>query len=95
MLESLKQVIQQIGQGLTAQHMGEMSATAHQIERQNLSTPSSGRQSRVVLITSNDPLVPAFDYTTSLSRQTRSVIEVLYINPADKTEKTVSAVSDV
>jgi hypothetical protein len=33
MYAQLKSVLQQIGQGLTAQHMGEMSATIGQIEK--------------------------------------------------------------
>jgi len=91
MIEQLKSVIQQIGQGLSAQHMAEMSAAVDQIERRSLNFQLAGGQSRIVLIASTDPIGPAFDFVVDIAKQTSSVIEVLYITPADEAKSTFSS----
>lgn len=86
MLEQLKLVLQQVGQGLSAQHIGEMSATVEQIDRRSQNFQLAGGQGRIVLIASTDPVGPAFDFVVDIAKQTRSLIEVLYITPADETK---------
>ena len=90
MIEQLKSVMQQIGQGLSAQHMGEMSATVYQIEKRSQSFHLAGGQGRIVLIASTDPVGPAFDFVADLAKQTRSLIEVLYITPAIETKSSLN-----
>jgi hypothetical protein len=84
MFAHLKSVLQQIGQGLTAQHMGEMSATVKHIEKRCKTYHSAGGQSRIVLIASTDLTGPAFDFVVAIAKQTRSLIEVLYIAPGNE-----------
>lgn len=48
MIEQLKSVLQQIGQGLSVQHMGEMSATVDQIEKRSQNFHLAGGQGRIV-----------------------------------------------
>lgn len=88
MYAQLKSMLQQIGQGLTAQHMGEMSATVQQIEKRCKTFHLAGGQTRVVLITSIDPLGPAFDFVVDVAKRTKSVIEVLYIKPGNEANGT-------
>lgn len=88
MIEEFKSVIQQIGQGLSVQHMGEMSATIEQIDRRSERFQLAGGQGRIVLIASTDPLGPAFDFVVDIAKRTRSIIEVLYIAPADGAKNT-------
>jgi len=83
MLEQIKSVIQQIGLGLSAQHMGEMSAVVEKINKRSQNFQLAGGQGRIVLITSTDLLGPALDFVINLAGQTGSMIEVLYITPAD------------
>ena len=86
MFEQLKLVFQQMGQGLLQQHFGEISAAVEQIEKKSQKFHLAGAQSRIVLIASTDPLSPAFDFVVNLAKQTRSLIEVLYITPAGETK---------
>ena len=88
MIAQLKSIFQQVGQGLSAQHMGEMSATVEQIDRRSQNFQLAGGQGRIVLITSTDPLGPAFDFVVDLAERTGSMIEVLYIAPEDETKNT-------
>ncbi len=88
MIEQLRSVMQQIGHGLSAQHMGEMSATVEQIDKRSKNFYLAGGQSRIVFITSTDPLGPAFDFVVDIAKQTRSIIEVLYVIPADEAKST-------
>ena len=90
MIEQLKSVMQQIGQGLSAQHMGEMSATVYQIEKRSQNFYLAGGQGRIVLIASTDPVGPAFDFVADIAKQTRSLIEVLYITPAIETKSSLN-----
>ena len=90
-IEQLKSVILQIGQGLSVQHMGEMSATVEQIDRRSQNFRLAGGQGRIVLITSTDPLGPAFDFVVDLAKQNRSVIEILYVTPADGAKSTFNS----
>ena len=90
MIEQLKSVMQQIGQGLSAQHMGEMSATVYQIEKRSQNFRLAGGQGRIVLIASTDPVGPAFDFVADIAKQTRSLIEVLYIAPAIETKSSLN-----
>jgi len=76
MIDQLKSVIQQIGQGLSVQHMGEMSATVEQIDRRSQNFPLAGGQGRIILIVSIDPLGPAFDFVVDLAKQTKSIVSV-------------------
>ena len=91
MYEQLKSVLQQIGQGLSVQHMGEMSATVDQIEKRSKNFHLAGGQGRIVLIASTDPLGPAFDFVVDLAKRTRSMIEVLYVAPAGETKSTFNS----
>ena len=91
MIEQLKSVILQIGQGLSAQHIGEMSATVEQIDRRSQNFQLAGGQGRIILIASTDPLGPAFDFVVDLAKQTRSVIEVLYVTPAGEAKSTFNS----
>ena len=82
-----------MGNGLASQDLGEMCPTADkiaQIEKRSQNYRLSGGQSRIVLIASTDPLGPAFDLVVKLSKQTRSLIEVLYISPTDGAKGTLS-----
>ena len=90
MIGQLKSVMQQIGQGLSAQHMGEMSATVYQIEKRSQNFYLAGGQGRIVLIASTDPVGPAFDFVADIAKQTRSLIEVLYITPAIETKSNLN-----
>lgn len=80
----------QIGQGLSEQHMGEISATVYQIEKRSVNFQLAGGQGRIVLIASTDPIGPAFNFVADLAKQTRSMIEVLYVTPADGAKSTFS-----
>jgi len=91
MFEQLKLVLQQMGQGLSAQHMGEMYATAEGIEKRSQNFHLAGGQSRIVLIASTDPLGPAFDFVVDIADRTKSLIEVLYITPADEAKSTFNS----
>ena len=86
MIVQLKSVMQQIGQGLSAQHMGEMSAAVYQIEKRSQNFEVKGGQGRIVLIASTDPIGPAFEFVADIAKQTRSLIEVLYISPIIETK---------
>ncbi len=88
MIAQIKSVMQQIGQGLTAQHMGEMSATVEQIDRRSQNLRSTEGRGRIVLIASTDPMGPAFDFVVDLAKQTRCIIEVLCVTPAGETKNT-------
>lgn len=90
MFEQLKLVFQQMGQGLLQQHLGEVSAAVERVEKRSQKFHLAGGQSRIVLIASTDPLSPAFDFVVDLAKQTRSLIEVLYITPADETKSTLN-----
>ena len=68
MIGQLKSVMLQIGQGLSVQHMGEMSATVDQIYRRSRSFRLAGGQGRIVLIASTDPVGPAFDFVADLAK---------------------------
>ena len=83
--------MQQIGEGLSVQHMGEMSATVEQIDRRSQNFLLAGGQGRIVLITSTDPLGPAFDFVVDLAKQSRSIIEVLYVTPTGETKSTFNS----
>lgn len=92
MFAQLKSILQQMGYGLARQDLGEMCPTADkiaQIEKRSLSYRLSGGQGRIVLIASTDPLGPAFDFVVELSKQTMSLIEVLYLRPADGAKSTL------
>ena len=91
MIEQLKSVMLQIGQGLSAQHMGEMSATVEQVNRRSRNFRLAGGQGRIVLIASTDPLGPAFDFVVDLAKQTSSMIEVLYVTPAGEAKSTFNS----
>lgn len=91
MIEQLKSVMQQIGQGLSVQHMEEMSASVDQIDRRSRNFQLAGGQGRIVLIASTDPLGPAFDFVVDLAKQTRSMIEVLYVMPTGETKSTFNS----
>ncbi len=91
MVEQLKSVLQQIGQGLSAQHIGEMSATVERIDKRSQNFQLAGGQGRIILIASTDPLGPAFDFVVDLAKQTRSIIEVLYVTPADEAKNTFNS----
>lgn len=91
MFTQLKSVLQQIGQGLTAQHMGDMSATVQQIERRCKTYHSAGGRSPIVLIASTDPLGPAFDFVVNTAKQTRSLIEVLYVTPGNEAKSSIKS----
>ena len=91
MIRQLKSVMQQIGQGLSAQHMGEMSAAVYQIEKRSQNYQMAGAQGRIVLIASTDPVGPAFDFVVDIAKQTRSLIEVLYITPAIESKRTLNS----
>jgi len=91
MIEQFKSVMQQIGQGLSVQHMGEMSAIIEQIDRRSQNFRLAGRQGRIVLIASTDPLGPAFDFVVDLAKQSRSIIEVLYVTPAGDAKSTFNS----
>ena len=91
MIEQFKSVMQQIGQGLSVQHMGERSATVEQIDRRSQNFRLAGGQGRIVLITSTDPLGPAFDFVVDLAKQSRSIIEVLYVTPAGETKSSFNS----
>ena len=91
MIGQLKSVMQQIGQGLSAQHMGEISATVDQIEKRSLNYLNAGGQGRIVLIVSTDPLGFAFDFVIDIAKRTSSLIEVLYVTPADETNSTFNS----
>ena len=69
MIEQLESVMLQIGQGLSAQHIGEMSATVEQIDRRSQNFQLAGGQGRIILIASTDPLGPAFDFVVDLAKQ--------------------------
>jgi len=93
MLRQLKWMLKIMGQGLAHQDLGEMSPTANkiaQIEKQSRNYRLSGEQGRIVLIASTDPLGPAFNFVVELAKQTKSLVEVLYIRPADGTKGTLS-----
>ena len=90
MIVQLKSVMQQIGQGLSAQHMGEMSAAVYQIEKRSQNFELKGGQGRIVLIASTDPIGPAFEFVADIAKQTRSLIEVLYITPVIETKGTLN-----
>lgn len=97
MLGHLKLIIQVMGQGLAHQDLGEMSSTADkiaQIEKRSRNYRFSGGQGRIVLIASTDPLGPAFDFVIELAKQTKSLIEILYIRPADGSKNTLSVLLD-
>ena len=94
MIRQLKSVMQQIGQGLSAQHMGEMSAAVYQIERRSQNHQMAGGQGRIVLIASTDPIGPAFDFVVDIAKQTRSLIEILYITPAIESKRTLDSLLD-
>ena len=83
--------MQQIGQGLSVQHMGEMSASVEQIDRRSRNFQLAGGQGRIVLIASTDPLGPAFDFVIDLAKQTRCIIEVLYITPTGEAKNTFNS----
>ena len=83
MLKQIKSVIQQIGHGLSAQHMGEMSAVVEKISKRSQNFQLAGGQGRIVLIASTDLLGPALDFVIDLAGQTESIIEVLYVTPAN------------
>jgi len=87
MLEQIKSVIQQIGHGLSAQHMGEMSAVVEHISKRSQKLQLTGGQGRIVLIASTDILGPALDFVINLAEQTGSMIEVLYATPAGDNKK--------
>jgi len=89
MFAQLKTVLQQIGLGLTAQHMGEMSATVNQIARRCETFHLTGGQSRIVLIASIDPPGSAFEFVVDIAKQTKSLIEVLYVNPGNEAKGTI------
>ena len=91
MIEQFKSVMQQIGQGLSVQHMGEMSATVEQIDRRSRNFQLAGGQGRIVLIASTAPLGPAFDFVVDLAKQSRSIIEVLYVTPAGETKSSFNS----
>ena len=91
MIEQFKSIMQQIGQGLSVQHMGEMSASVEQIDRRSQNFRLAGGQGRIVLITSTDPLGPAFDFVVDLAKQSRSIIEVLYVTPAGETKSSFNS----
>jgi len=88
MIEQIKSIFQQIGQGLSAQHMGDMSATVEQILQRSQNSRLTVGQRRIILIASTNPLSPAFDFVVDLAEQTGSMIEVLYIAPEDETKNT-------
>jgi len=90
MIEQLKAFLQQIGQGLTAQHMGDMSATVEHISQRSQNFHLAGGQGRVVLIVSTDPLGPAFEFVTDLAEQTQCIIEILYITPPGENKRTLN-----
>ena len=83
--------MQQIGQGLSVQHMEEMSASVDQIDRRSRNFQLAGGHGRIVLIASTDPLGPAFDFVVDLAKQTRSMIEVLYVMPTGETKSTFNS----
>lgn len=86
-LQQLKDVLHQMGQGLAHQDLDEMSPTAEKIaniEQRSRRYRSSGEQGRIVLVASRDPLGPAFDLVVELAKHTKSLIEVLYVRPADE-----------
>jgi len=91
MIEHLKSLFQQIGQGLSAQHLGEMSASVEQIDRRSRNFQLMGGQGRIVLITSTDPLGPAFDFVVDLAKQSNCIIEVLYVKPTSETKNTFNS----
>jgi len=87
MFGQLKSILQLMGHGLAHQDLGEMSPTADkitQIEKRSKNYQLLGGQSRIVLIVSIDPVGPAFDFVAELAKQTGSLIEVLYISPANE-----------
>jgi len=93
MFAHIKTVLRLMGDGLANQDLGEMYPTASkivQMEKRSQNYRLSGGQSRIVLIASTDPLGPAFDFVVKLSKQTRSLIEVLYIRPVDGAKSTLS-----
>lgn len=74
--------------------MSPTAAKISQIEKRSLNYRVSGGQGRIILIAGIDPLGPAFDFVIDLSQQTKSLIEVLYIRPADGDKSTLNALLD-
>ena len=94
MFAQVKSILRLMGNGLASQDLGEMYPTASKIvemEKRSQNYRLSGGQSRIVLIASTDPLGSAFDFVVKLSKQTRSLIEVLYIRPVDGENSTLSS----
>jgi len=62
----------------------------YKIEKRSQNFYLAGGQGRIVLITSTDPVGPAFDFVADIAKQTRSLIEVLYITPAIETKSNLN-----
>ena len=93
MLGGLKTIFGIMGQGLRHQDLVDMLPTAEkitQIERRCQNYRLSGRRGRIVLIASTDPMGPAFDLVVELAKQTKSLVEVFYIRPADGAKGTLN-----
>jgi cob(I)alamin adenosyltransferase len=94
MLEQLKSIIKQMGQGLSYQYLGEMlssSSKIDEIEKRCHDYNASGGRSRIVLLAGTELMNTALDFVIELARNTDSLIEILYFKQEQETMTKLSA----
>jgi hypothetical protein len=92
MFHALTAILRTMGQGLLHQDWGEMMPTERkisQIEKRRKHYRASGGQGSIVLLTSTDPLGPAFDFVVGMAGRSGDRIEVLYVRPPEESQQTL------